>query len=461
MATEIIAFTGSGGREDAFAKHCAEDPDVAGVLVIPGNDFIPFHIGSKCIDHPSFRSVSKTDFGTMLKIFEDYGVTRIHACQDDVVASGFVNEARKRGFNTIGPTKEAGKIEWWKPDARMLAEEAGLLQPRFTVWDSQEEAISQLDKTLSYLNEGTGDELCWIKAAGLAEGKGAIGARTKEEAIQAIRIMSDFKAAGATFLIEEWLRNDDGTPGQEFSYFVYCDGEEFIYYGSAVDQKRVNNRDQGPNTGSMGGNDEPHFLDEGFKRQVERDAIAPLLKKLAEQGRPYTGILYYSGMRLICGGEVVSKMVECNCRGGDPETQLIVPGITTPSLKIPRHLAAGGKLGDIKIEHDGQRRVAVTMASLGYPGDYSKVKGAEVLGIEEAMGLVGVEVYGAGMKREGGRFVASGGRLLYVVGSGPNILEARKNAYSGVSLIAVGDNLHHHRDDIALEEYLHFLRNQK
>lgn len=456
----IVAITDAGGRGAAEAEAYARSRHVDKIIGIPGKKVWELNTFGKPV--LTFPNIKLTDREAMVQIGREYGVTLFDICQDNAVAAGAVDALRGAGFRVVGPTARAGMIESDKIDARLLGTKARIFQPRFTYFTSEGRALDQLSQILAFLNNRRPEEEgCWVKAAGLAEGKGAIGARNKVEVVKAIKRMKEFGEAGKRFLLEEWLRNDDGTPGEELSYFVLCNGEEFTYLGSAQDNKAVGNRDEGPNTGGMGGHNEPMVLDKLLRERVESEVIAPVLGELAGEGRPYTGVLYFSGMALRRGKETIPYAVEFNARWGDPEAQVILPGITNDWFEVGMTLAEGGSLKDLQIKSDGQKRVCVTVASLGYPDDYKAVKGKEIFGIEEAMGMVGVRVYGAGIRCEDKRHFANGGRLLYVVGEGKDLLTARRNAYAGVSCILVDGNNQIYRDDIAIKDLARYYQSRR
>ena len=285
----------------------------------------------------------------------------------------------------------------------------------------------------------------FIKASGLAEGKGAIPAATRIEAVRAIKEMSRFGRSGNTFLIEQWLRNEDGTNAEEFSTFAISDGFRLKILGSAQDHKRVDDSETGPNTGGMGCSTPPIVLTNQLVSEIEA-MFGTVISGLNAQGRRYNGILYLGGMLLGNGGGLKPYVVEWNARWGDPEAQAIVPGIKTDLFEMGLSVASGDMRG-LDISVDDKSRVVVAGVSSGYPGDYSAVNGKQIFGLEDAMAVSGVEVYGAGVSVRNGKYYANGGRLFYIVGEGSDVMEARVMAYSAMSLVSTeGDNLHYRKN---------------
>lgn len=357
--------------------------------------------------------------------------------------------ARASGIPTVGPTRAAGELEWSKIFARELGQTLDLRQPGFTVYDNPQAAFA--DIMVRYYNQR-----CVVKADGLCEGKGAIVAKDHTEAVAALKQIQKFGDAGKRFLIEEYLCNDDGTPGQEFSYFVLCQGSEFVFLGAAEDYKRVGNHDAGPNTGGMGGNNKPYFATPEFRDEVECDFIEPILSEMAEMGRPYTGVMYFGGTIINRGGQDQTNMIEVNSRWGDPEAQLILPGIKNDWYEVGLALAHGENLSNINIKTDKKERVAVAVCSHGYPVDYSKVRGKKVEGIEKVLEMQGVRFFGAGLKWDGKNWLANGGRLLYCIGEDNDFLKARSKAVAAASNIFIEGNNADFRSDIAwrkMQEY--------
>ncbi|MCL5090424.1 MAG: phosphoribosylamine--glycine ligase, partial [Patescibacteria group bacterium] len=280
----------------------------------------------------------------------------------------------------------------------------------------------------------------------LAEGKGALPAENNNEARERILEMAKFKEAGEVFLVEEWLTGDE-EKGEEFSSFAFCDGKNFQMIGNAQDHKRANNFDEGENTGGMGCSSPPLVLTKEIEKEIKEKIFSKVLKGLASEGRAYQGVLYLGGMIIKKKGKLCPYIIEFNARWGDPEAQVLLPGLKNDLYEVGVALSQG-KIHQLKINHDHKARVVVAAASKGYPGDYSQVKGKEVFGLEEVSKIAGVRLYGAGVKKEGCHFYANGGRLFYLVGEGKNVIEARSKVYEAMAKVYIEGNNLHYRTDI-------------
>jgi phosphoribosylamine---glycine ligase len=436
----IVAITDAGGRGAALVDAYSRSPHVDRIIAFPGNDMMRFVSNGKPVETISEirgQVIKTTSRDAIIEACLERGVTLLDVCQDGAVANGTVNMARSKGLLAVGPTEEAGRIESRKDDCRALGYRVynGKYQPTFKIYRSQDEAIA-------YINALSGDNISkYVKAAGLADGKGAIGGRNKQEVIEAIKQMSRFGEAGKKFLLEDFLMNDDGSPGIEFSYYTLCNGSEYKYLGSAEDYKKLEDGDKGPNTGSMGCSFEPQSLTPEIRQLTEQQIIQPMLNGLVEEGRPYTGILYTSGMIIRKHNQERVYLIEQNARWGDPETQVVLPDIENDWFELMMMNARGESLRGVDIRRRGKSRVAVTIASKGYPGDYSNVTGMEISGISEAMKQKDTTIYGAGVRVSNDRYLANGGRLLYVVGEGDTTAQAKAVADNSADLITIkGDN---------------------
>ena len=276
-----------------------------------------------------------------------------------------------------------------------------------------------------------------IKADGLAAGKGVVVAMQEKEALDALdEIMGKHKfgAAGASVVIEEFM------DGEEASLFAFTDGKTIVPMVAAQDHKRVNDDDKGPNTGGMGAYAPAPVLTEALKEKCMETIIRPTLAAMAKEGRPYSGCLYTG---LMIKGDS-AKVVEFNCRFGDPETQAVLPLLDGDLAEIMMACATG-TLRPEMVKWSNKAAVCVVMASGGYPGTYKK--GLPITGIQEADALQDVVVFHAGTKTVDGRIVTNGGRVLGVTAIGNNIPQAKEKAYAAVERIHFADA--HYRSDIA------------
>lgn len=420
-----ILVIGSNGREHALAQAYAKSKRVKKVVMTPGNGLTDF-VNPKIKNYPD---VSMMDFEGIVKVCQKEKIDLVDVPQDDVIAEGFVDKFQKLGITAFGPSQKASQIEWDKEWARNFMVKYKLPIPKFRTFNDKKEAIKYV--------ESFPPQVLYVKASGLAAGKGAIRAEDKKQAIAAIESMSQFGKSGKTFLIEEALI------GEEFSLFAICDGENYKVVSWAQDHKTVFDGDRGPNTGGIGCVAPAGVLNSSLIATVELKILQPFMVGMQKEGRPYKGVLYLGGM-LTSKREV--KIIEFNARWGDPEAEVILPGIKTDYLDIVQAVLAG-KLRTVVIEVDGKTRISIAGCSRGYPGDYSKVKGKEILGLTDAMKLPGITIFGAGIKKEREGFFANGGRVFHLVAEGKNILEVRNKAYEAMKLISIeGNNLHYRKD---------------
>ena len=419
-----IAVIGAGGRESVLVESYSKSPQVGKILVMPGNDLIQ---SVSRIPVQTFPDVKTHEVDKIIHLCVKHHVTLVDIAQEAAVEAGLADLLAEKHILYTGPTKAAGQLEWDKAWARDFMSKFGIPHPQYHVFTSP----SAGKKHINSQSEGK----WFIKASGLAEGKGVLPATNKQEALEAIDQMTKFHQAGETFLIEEWLE------GEEFSTYVVTDGHSYQIIGSAQDHKRAYNFDQGLNTGGMGCSSPPLLLTPKIIKQIDAKIIAPTIKGMAKLGRPYTGILYVGGM--ISGGK--PSVIEFNARWGDPEAQVVVPGIKTDLYQISLAVAKKS-LAKLRIKTDSKARVAVVGASNGYPGDYSAVKGKRIFGLDRHFD--GVQIYGAGITKTGRNYYAAGGRLFHLVGEGKTVLEARQKAYSAISQIYLEGNNLHYRTDI-------------
>jgi phosphoribosylamine--glycine ligase len=264
-----------------------------------------------------------------------------------------------------------------------------------------------------------------LKADGLAAGKGVLlcGGRAEAlEAAEAILVRKDFGEAGNRLLLEEFLE------GEEASLLVFADGEDYAVMPPARDYKRAEDGDRGPNTGGMGAYCPASVLKEGPLQQALKTIVEPALRGIAAEGHPYRGVLY-AGLMVTASGP---RLLEFNCRFGDPETQVVLPRLESDLAEVALACARGGLRG-VAIRWKAEAAVTVVLASRGYPGPYRT--GFPIEGIEEAEDLPGVQVFHAGTRRQGDQVVTAGGRVLNVTALAPTVAEARERAYRAAERI--------------------------
>lgn len=428
-----VLIIGSGGREHALATAYAKNERVKKVLVAPGNGLMDF-FSKKIFIFPYIRV---TDFQSIADLAKKEAVDLIDVAADEQLSLGYVDKFRKLGIKTFGPTQKQAEIEWSKDWARSFMKKYNLPSPVFSTFNNPKNAHEYIDKLP--------EQILYIKASGLASGKGAIRAETKIEAKKAIDAMSDFGKSGETFLIEEAMI------GEEFSLFALCDGESYKIINAAQDHKTVYEKDQGPNTGGMGCVARAGIITNRIIHETEKNILKPFMAGMEKEGRPYSGILYVGGMLTENG----IKLVEFNARWGDPEAQTILPGLTKDYITIAEAVLAK-KLKEIKITPSKKVRISIAACAYGYPDNYEEVKGKEIFGINEVSKLKNVKIFGGGIIRKDKRFYVNGGRILHIVAKGKNIIEARRRAYRAISFIHIEGNNLHYRTDIGWRDAARF-----
>lgn len=431
-----VLVVDGGGRGGVLVGEYAQSEHVKRVLAVPGNDLMKTNTDKEVQIYPRLKTTSVPE---ILEICKKEKVSLVDVAQDNAVEAGLVDALTQKGIATVGPTRMAGEIEWNKAWAREFGERHSLPQPFFKICLSQQEGID-------FLNSQH-DQPWFVKAAFLAEGKGALPARNNQEAIERVKEMEGFEKAGKVFLIEKWLEGEDGSADEEFSTFIFSDGKNYKVVGSAQDHKRVNNFDEGKNTGGMGCSSSPLVLTPEIMQVVTTGIFNNTIDGLREEGRPYKGVLYLGGMLIKEKDKLNPYVIEFNARWGDPEAQVILPGLVNDLFETSMMIAEGN-IGSMNLRTDGKSRVVVAGASRGYPGDYSHVRGKMIHGLDKARKVNGVRFYSAAIKEEGGKYFANGGRLFYIVGEGSNIIEARERAYDAMSLVSIEGNNLHFRTDI-------------
>jgi len=441
-----VLVVDGGGRGAVLVDKYAQSEHVEQILAVPGNDLMKINTDKPVQIFPHLKTTSVPE---ILEICERQQINLVDVAQDNAVEAGLVDALIQKGIPTIGPTRDAGQIEWDKAWTREFGKLYGIPQPFFKICLSQQEGID-------FLNNQP-DQPWFVKAAFLAEGKGALPARNNREAIERVKEMERFKDAGKVFLIEKWLRGEEDEPGEEFSTFIFSDGENYKIVGSAQDHKRlfehdhVNDRgeiDEGPNTGGMGCSSPPLVLTPKIMQDITTRIFDKTITGLQEEERPYKGVLYLGGMLIKVKGKDLSPyVIEFNARWGDPEAQVILPGLVNDLFETSMMIAEGN-IGNMHLQTDGKSRVVIAGASRGYPGDYSQVRGKQIYGLDEARKVNGVRFYSAGVKEENGGYYANGGRLFYIVGEGKTVIEAREKAYDAMSRVSIEGNNLHFRTDI-------------
>jgi phosphoribosylamine--glycine ligase len=343
------------------------------------------------------------------------------------LAAGIVDAFQAAGLPIFGPTQAAARLE----SSKVFAKE---FMQRHAIPTGQARTFDALEPALAYLHGLAA--LPVIKASGLAAGKGVILPNTRTEAEAALHSMlaeRHFGNAGDIVLLEERL------VGPELSVLAFCDGKTLRLLPAAQDHKRLLNDDRGPNTGGMGAYAPAPLMTPALQAQVERKVLLPTLRGMAAEGMPYVGVLY-AGLMLTPAG---LRVLEFNCRLGDPETQALLPLLKSDLVEVIQACVAG-RLDTVEMEWRNASAVTVVMAAGGYPDDYATGDPISGIAAAEAQGCT---VFHAGTALRDGQVVTAGGRVLSVTGIAPSLREAIDRAYAGVAQIKFADA--HHRTDIA------------
>ncbi|WP_163327923.1 phosphoribosylamine--glycine ligase [Desulfurobacterium thermolithotrophum] len=420
-----VLVVGSGGREHALVWKLAQSPKVEKVYGAPGNPGIA-QVG-ECID------ISPTDIERLANFAEKEGIDLTVVGPEAPLVAGIVDEFEKRGLKVFGPSKEAARLEGSKAFSKEMMKKYGVPTADFEVFDDPEKAKEYIKKKGAPIV---------VKADGLAAGKGVVVAKSVEEALEAIdKIMIErvFGDAGNKVVVEDCLF------GEEASYLVVTDGENFIPLATAQDHKAVFDEDKGPNTGGMGAYSPAPVLSKEMEKEVQEKVIKPILKGMKQEGHPFKGILY-AGLMITSDGP---KVLEFNVRFGDPEAQVILRRLKTDLVDVCLSVIEGNLVDGL--EWIDETAICVVLASKGYPGKYEK--GKFISGIEEAENIDNVVVFHAGTAIKDGKFITNGGRVLNVTALGKDIVEARENVYNAVEKIYFEGM--HYRKDIGLKALKH------
>ena len=417
-----ILLLGSGGREHALAWKLAQSRLCDALWASPGNPGIAEVIeeinerAEKAGEPGQCFDMDLTDHEAVAGFCEAEGIGLVVIGPEAPLVDGLADSLRAEGFSVFGPSKAAAQLEGSKGFTKDLCERAGIPTAGYVRTASLEQALAALDRFAAPFV---------LKADGLAAGKGVVIAETRAEAEAALADMfgGAFGEAGAEVVIEEFLT------GEEASFFVLTDGAMIVPIGTAQDHKRVGDGDTGPNTGGMGAYSPAPVLSPMLQGEVIERIIAPTVKTLAEDGTPYSGVLY-CGLMLTGEGP---KLIEYNCRFGDPECQVLMPRFEG-DLGEYMLACAESRLSALRPPPLSDDTVlTVVMAAKGYPG--TPEKGGAIRGIEEAE-QAGAKIFHAGTGLDAdGQLIATGGRVLNVTARGANVREAQDAAYRAIDLL--------------------------
>ena len=418
-----ILVVGGGGREHTIVWKIAQSDKISKIYCAPGNGGISQL--AECVD------IAATDIESMVSFAKEKKIDLVMVAPDDPLVLGMVDAMEKAGIRAFGPRKNAAIIEGSKVFSKDLMKKYNIPTAGYEVFTDSASAIAYLKEQNSYP--------AVIKAEGLALGKGVIIAQNEAEAIDGIHeIMDDkkFGDSGNRVVIEEFLT------GPEVSVLAFTDGKCVKPMVSAQDHKRAYDNDKGPNTGGMGTFSPSRLYDEKKAKECMENIFIPTMNAMNAEGRTFKGVLYFGLMMTDKG----VKVIEYNCRFGDPETQVVLPRLKTDIVDI-MEAVIDENLSDLEIEWDDNAAVCVVMASGGYPVSYEK--GHVISGIEDAEAMDNVSVFHAGTKLTDSGFTNAGGRVLGVTATDSNLDEAIKRAYKAVEKISWKDEFH--RNDIGVK----------
>ena len=412
-----VLVIGGGGREHALAWKLAQSPRVARTFVAPGN--------AGTAREPGLTNVALTTNAELVAFALEHRVALTIVGPETPLAAGVVDAFRAADLKIFGPTRVAAQLESSKDFAKAFMARHGIPSARYATFTAADAAHAYVD---------TRGAPIVVKADGLAAGKGVVVAATVDEAhaaIDAMLIDNTMGAAGGRVVIEEFLA------GEEASFIVMVDGENVLPLASSQDHKRLQDGDQGPNTGGMGAYSPAPVVTPALHARIMREAILPTVSGMAADGIPYTGFLY-AGVMIDAAGN--PKVLEFNCRMGDPETQPIVVRLKSDLVELILH-AVNGTLDQAEAEWDRRAALGVVLAAAGYPENPRK--GDIISGLDAE--VAGVKVFHAGTALIDNNVVVSGGRVLCVTALGDSVKQAQRTAYTAIKGIRF-DGVQYRRD---------------
>lgn len=402
-----ILILGSGGREHALAWAITQNPKTERLIVAPGN--------AGTADLAETAALDITNAAQVTAFCQDNAIDFVIIGPETPLAAGVADACRAAGFLTFGPSKTAAQLEASKAFTKEICAACNAPTAAYAHFTAPEAARDYI--------RAKGAPIV-IKADGLAAGKGVVVAQSEEQALAAIDEMfsGSFGAAGEDVVIEEFMS------GEEASFFVLCDGTTALPIGTAQDHKRVGEGDLGPNTGGMGAYSPAPVLSEEVQAQALREIIEPCLREMARRGAPYHGVLY-AGLMIENNR---ARLVEYNCRFGDPECQVLMMRLGGQALDL-MHACAQGRLDRVQVHWADDYALTVVMAAQGYPEAYAK--GSVIKGLETIAENSRQMVFHAGTALSGGAITANGGRVLNVTARGDTLAEAQRTAYQMVAQV--------------------------
>ncbi|MBI3898180.1 MAG: phosphoribosylamine--glycine ligase [Gammaproteobacteria bacterium] len=404
-----ILVIGSGGREHALAWKLAQSPKVDHVYIAPGN------AGSALEPGCEHLRINADDIDALARFAHEREVAFTIVGPEAPLVAGIVDRFRADGLRVFGPTQAAAQLEGSKAFSKDFLARHRIPTAAYQTFTDSSAAIAYVKKMGAPIV---------IKADGLAAGKGVVVAQTEAEAIGAVKDMLEANAfgdAGARVVIEEFLA------GEEASFMVMVDGQHILPLATSQDHKRANDNDEGPNTGGMGAYSPAPVVTPEIHARIMRDIIEPTVRGMAAEGRAYTGFLYAG---LMIGSDDTPKVIEFNCRLGDPETQPILMRLRSDLVELVE-AAVDGRLDRVQAQWDPRPALGVVMTAAGYPGNYPKGEPVGDLPPDTA----DCKVFHAGTIYKNGLIVTNGGRVLCVTALGDTVGAAQQRAYDAVRRI--------------------------
>jgi phosphoribosylamine--glycine ligase len=400
-----ILLLGSGGREHALAWKMAASPLVDRLYCAPGNAGIAQE--AECV------ALDIADHAAVIAFCRNRAIDFVVVGPEAPLVAGIVDDLEAAGIKAFGPTRAAAQLEGSKGFTKDLCRAHAIPTAAYERFTSPEPAKAYV--------RARGAPIV-VKADGLAAGKGVVVAQTVAEAEAAIDMICADAALGSELVVEEFLQ------GEEASFFALSDGEHALALATAQDHKRVHDGDQGPNTGGMGAYSPAPVMTPQSTRRTLDEIVTPTIAAMKRMGSPYRGVLF-AGLMITAEGP---KLIEYNCRFGDPETQVLM--LRLKSDLVPGLAAArDGMLKSFDLRWHDEAALTVVMAAKGYPGSYAR--GSVIDGLDAAAQVDGVEIFHAGTKAENGKVLANGGRVLNVSALGRTVGEAQARAYAAIDRI--------------------------
>ena len=398
-----LLILGSGAREHELARACAKSPLAGNLFVAPGNP--------GCAAVARTVPLSLAEHANVIAFCQKENIDLVVVGPEAPLVAGLADDLLNAGISCFGPTRDAARLEGSKGYAKDFCRDLGIPTADYRRFRHSDEARRYI--------RSRGAPIV-VKVDGLASGKGVVVAKTVEEAEAAVE--ASFESAGAEVVVEEFLE------GEEVSFFALCDGVIALPFESAQDYKRVDEGDNGPNTGGMGAYSPPVIMTPALSQRIMHEIVEPTLRGMYERGSPFRGVLF-AGLMINKSGP---KVIEFNVRFGDPEAEVILPRLRDDLLSLLVACASGTLRGGPP-RFCSDAALAVVMAARGYPGE--PLRGSEIEGLEDAGALPGIVVLHGGTREINGAIFSDGGRVLTITALGNDVADARERAYAAIERI--------------------------